>query len=167
LPVWADQNCCVAKAGARAGLEWPASYTFLNDDPATRNRFLPSSPPPPLVVHLLRRCHDFLGAAIVLARGFTGDPPRDFDCHHSIISNELSGRVGDTRTGDDREAEHVRLLLRADGIVEAKSECECRSIPPPKQLVPDQKVRTEPRNRPRETYELAKEATGANAREVK
>jgi hypothetical protein len=46
-------------------------------------------------------------------------------------------------------------------------ECECRSIPPPKQLVPDQKVRTEPRNRPRETYELAKEATGANAREVK
>lgn len=67
----------MAKAGARAGLEWPASYTFLNDDPATRNRFLPSSPPPPLVVHLLRRCHDFLGAAIVLARGFTGDPPHE------------------------------------------------------------------------------------------
>jgi hypothetical protein len=39
--------------------------------------------------------------------------------------------------------------------------------PPPKQIVPDQKVRTEPKNWPREACELAKEARGANAREVK
>ena len=39
--------------------------------------------------------------------------------------------------------------------------------PTRKQIVPDQKVRTEPKNRPRDAYELAKEARGANARDVK